>query len=77
MTPPAKQSRLGKGLSALIGEVEGVGLATPDESASAPAPGSGGASGGRETSSTAPVPSNTRFGPVRRRASSIAQSPSS
>ena len=30
---PAKQSRLGKGLSALIGEVEGVGLATPDESA--------------------------------------------
>ncbi|MEL6861602.1 MAG: ParB/RepB/Spo0J family partition protein [Pseudomonadota bacterium] len=37
---PAKQSRLGKGLSALIGEVEGVGLATPDESApdtSAPA----------------------------------------
>lgn len=29
---PAKQSRLGKGLSALIGEVEGVGLATPDES---------------------------------------------
>ena len=31
MTPPAKQSRLGKGLSALIGEVEGVGLATPEE----------------------------------------------
>ena len=26
-----KQSRLGKGLSALIGEVEGVGLAAPDE----------------------------------------------
>ena len=28
---PAKQSRLGKGLSALIGEVEGVGLAAPDD----------------------------------------------
>ena len=28
-----KQSRLGKGLSALIGEVEGVGLAAPNESA--------------------------------------------
>lgn len=42
MTPPAKQSRLGKGLSALIGEVEGVGLATPEETTSAPAPGAGG-----------------------------------
>lgn len=29
-----KQNRLGKGLSALIGEVEGVGLAAPDEPAS-------------------------------------------
>lgn len=29
-----KQSRLGKGLSALIGEVEGVGLAAPEESTS-------------------------------------------
>ncbi len=42
MTPPpasGKQKRLGKGLSALIGEVEGVGLATPEE---APAKSSGG-----------------------------------
>ena len=31
-----KQSRLGKGLSALIGEVEGVGLATPEEPAANP-----------------------------------------
>ena len=30
-----KQNRLGKGLSALIGEVEGVGLAAPEESRSA------------------------------------------
>lgn len=36
---PAKQSRLGKGLSALIGEVEGVGLSAPDDASSAPATG--------------------------------------
>jgi len=33
-----KQSRLGKGLSALIGEVEGVGLATPSETPSSEDP---------------------------------------
>lgn len=33
-----KQNRLGKGLSALIGEVEGVGLAAPDEPASSATP---------------------------------------
>ncbi|NQY14915.1 MAG: ParB/RepB/Spo0J family partition protein [Henriciella sp.] len=33
-----KQNRLGKGLSALIGEVEGVGLAAPSESPSGDAP---------------------------------------
>lgn len=41
---PAKQSRLGKGLSALIGEVEGVGLAAPEESTAPTGSSSDGAS---------------------------------
>ncbi len=41
---PAKQSRLGKGLSALIGEVEGVGLAAPEESNTPAGSSSGGSS---------------------------------
>ncbi|MCR9196167.1 MAG: ParB/RepB/Spo0J family partition protein [Hyphomonas sp.] len=41
---PAKQSRLGKGLSALIGEVEGVGLAAPEESTAPTGSGSDGSS---------------------------------
>lgn len=41
---PAKQSRLGKGISALIGEVEGVGLAAPEESTAPTGSSSDGAS---------------------------------